>query len=245
MTFSPDSFSNQLRDSLSDFGVRLAEEQTILLARHFDFLIAANKNLNLTAITDPAEAAVKHYCDSLAALKIFENLPSSGEAVDVGSGAGFPGIPLAIALPEWNWTLIEAKRKKADFLEGAVRELELKNVEVVSGRSETIASQPPMRDHFDLAIGRAIAPIGAVAETLLPLVRPGGIAVAMKGPSDSDVSSSADEALARLGAGPPEVREYDLPRGIGKRAMIVIPKVAPTPDGFPRRPGMASKRPLF
>jgi 16S rRNA (guanine527-N7)-methyltransferase len=245
VTLGEDSFSDILRQILPEFGLTLDEGQAALFVRHFDFLIAANKSLNLTAITDPVEAAVKHYCDSLAVLRVFDGLPPKGEAVDVGSGAGFPGIPLAIALPDWSWTLIEAKRKKADFLKEAAAIPALRNVEVVSGRSETLAGKAPMRDHFDFAVGRAIAPIGAVAETLLPLVRPGGIAVAMKGPADSEVSSSANEALRRLGAEAPQILEYDLPRGMGKRALVVIPKSIPTPEGFPRRPGMAAKRPLF
>ncbi len=239
------SFPHILSKALGEFGLDLSQSQAALLVRHFELLIAANQSLNLTAITDPAEAAVKHYCDSLATLRIMDNLPQTGQAVDVGSGAGFPGIPLAIVIPWWHWTLIEAKRKKADFLKDAAHELGLKNVEVVCGRSETLAARPPMRDRFDLAIGRAIAPIGAVAETLLPLVKPGGIAVAMKGPSDSAISPSAEEALSRLGAGRPKIVEYELPRGMGSRALIVFPKTGPTPDGFPRRPGMAAKRPLF
>ncbi|MCX7016022.1 MAG: 16S rRNA (guanine(527)-N(7))-methyltransferase RsmG [Candidatus Sumerlaeota bacterium] len=238
------AFADLLNQFLTAFGVSLPEERVDALARHFALVLEANARLNLTAIVDPRDAALKHYCDSLALLRVMDDWPAPGQAADVGSGAGFPGIPLAIARPQWRWALIESKRKKAEFLQDAVGRLRLDNVEIALGRSEELARRPPWRDGFDLVVGRAIAPLGAVAELLLPLARPGGLAVAMKG-AEQSLSPEAGEALARLGGGAPSLQAHELPGGAGRRTLALLPKIAPTPPDFPRRPGMAGKRPLF
>jgi len=214
------------------------------MVQHFALVMEANQRLNLTAIVDPVQAAAKHYCDSLALLPLLDRFERPGRAADVGSGAGFPGIPLALARPDWHWTLIDSKQKKAEFLKQAVAALGLRNAETVLGRSEELAQRAPWRDGFDLAVARAIAPLGTVAEILLPLVRPGGQAAAMKGPT-SALSEEAVAALERLGAGAPNLFDYELPGGLGRRTLVALPKKAPTPEGIPRRPGLAAKRPLF
>lgn len=241
------SFREILAGALAQSGLCVSTEAIEGMARHFALVLEANETLNLTAIVEPAEAAAKHYCDSLAVTRAMEGFAGrGGEAVDVGAGAGFPGVPLALARPDWRWTLIEARGKKAEFLTRASEALGLANVRVCPGRSEDLARRPDFRDRFDLAVGRALAPLGAVAELLLPLVRPGGLAVAMKGPSESAPSAAPPAAvLDRLGAAGPEWIECELPGGFGKRALAVFRKIALTPPEFPRRPGMAEKRPLF
>ncbi|OPZ16477.1 MAG: Ribosomal RNA small subunit methyltransferase G [candidate division BRC1 bacterium ADurb.BinA364] len=238
------AFAAVLREALAAARLALRPEAEASLAQHFALVLEANRRLNLTAIVEPREAAAKHCADSLAALLALDEAGGEGRAIDVGSGAGYPGIPLAVARPGWHWTVLDSKEKKARFLEFAIAELGLRNTRAQAGRAETLAQAAPWRDSFDAAIGRAIAPLGAVAEILLPFVRPGGTAIAMKGPSER-IDAGAREALRRLGGGEPRSIEYALPFELGRRSLIVIPKIAPTPKGFPRRPGMAAKHPLF
>jgi 16S rRNA (guanine527-N7)-methyltransferase len=177
----------------------------------------------LTSIRDPVEARRVHLEDSLAALPIMESYP--GPIVDVGSGGGAPGLPVAAALPDREVTLLESHRRKADFLEGIARDFP--NVHVVWGRAEE-----QELERFGVAVAKALAPPPVAAEWCLPLVRVGGAAILWVGPTaDSDV---VGRAAARLGAAAPEAHS----------GLLVLRKVAPTPPGFPRRPGIARKRPL-
>ena len=190
------------------------------LERWLDSLLATP---GLTAIRDPAEARRALLEDSLRGVELVRRF--EGPVVDVGSGGGVPGIPLAAALPEREVVLLEAQRRKADFLEAAARDFP--NVRVVRGRAE---EQPV--DLFGVAVAKALAPPPVAAEWCLPLVRPGGAAILWVGPS-ADLQAVARVA-AQLGAG--ELEEHD--------GLLVLPKLGPTPLGFPRRPGMARKRPL-
>jgi 16S rRNA (guanine527-N7)-methyltransferase len=190
------------------------------LERWLDALLATP---GLTAIRDPSEARRVHLDESLAALELVRGL--EGPIVDVGSGGGAPGIPLAVALPEREVTLLEANGRKADFLERWARELP--NVAVVRGRAEEQEV-----DRFAVAVAKALAPPVVAAEWCLPLVAPGGAAVLYVGPSAEPerVARAAERLAARLEDGPP--------------GLLVLRKLGPTPPGFPRRPGVARKRPL-
>jgi 16S rRNA (guanine527-N7)-methyltransferase len=190
------------------------------LERWLDSLLATP---GLTAIRDRVEARRALLEDSLRAVELVRRF--EGPVVDVGSGGGVPGIPLAAALPDREVVLLEAQRRKADFLERAARDFP--NVRVVRGRAE---EQPV--DAFGVAVAKALAPPPAAAEWCLPLVRPGGAAILWVGPS-ADVEA-VGRVAAQLGAGEPEERD----------GLLVLPKLSPTPPGFPRRPGMARKRPL-
>ncbi len=182
----------------------------------------------LTSVRDPDEARRVHLEDSLSALELVRSLP--GPIVDVGSGGGAPGIPLAAALPDREVTLLEATGWKCDFL----RELapDFPNVTVVRGRAEEQAI-----DRFGVALAKALAPPVVVAEWCLPLVSPGGAAILYAGDADGGLATVA-EALA---AAPPEIHEVE---GAERRRLVVLRKLGPTPEGFPRRPGVARKRPL-
>lgn len=177
----------------------------------------------LTAIRDPGEAWRVHVEQSLAALPVVRSL--AGPVVDVGSGGGAPGLPLAAALPDREVTLLEANARKAAFLDGVAGEFA--NVRVVRGRAEEQELEA-----YGVALAKALAPAPVAVELCLPLVREGGAAVLFVGPTADPAAVSA--AAAQVGGGPPEERP----------GMLVVPKVAPTPPGFPRRPGMAAKRPL-
>jgi len=241
---NPESFADALRGAVEAMGVDVSREALAGMAAHYGLMLRVNEEYNLTTIIDPLEAAVKHYADSLAVLRVLDGMQVAGRAIDIGSGAGFPGVPLALARPQWKWVLVEARQKKAAFLNLAVEELRLENVAVVADRSEAMAHQPEWRDRFSLATGRAVAALGAIVELLAPFVASGGRIVAMKGPKEPVVSPH-EAVLAKLGCGMPRSLEYELPEGMGRRSLIVLEKVAPTPSSLPRRPGMAAKRPLF
>jgi 16S rRNA (guanine527-N7)-methyltransferase len=188
-----------------------------------DWLEAVLETAGLTSIRDPAEARRMLLEDSLRGVDVVRGL--DGPIVDVGSGGGAPGIPLAAALPDRKVTLLEAERRKVDFLRRWTERLS--NLEAIWGRAEEQET-----DRYGVAVSKALAPPPVAAEWLLPLVRPGGAAVLWVGPT-ADLEAVARVA-GQIGAGMPEERD----------GLVVIPKLNPTPDGFPRRPGMARKRPL-
>jgi 16S rRNA (guanine527-N7)-methyltransferase len=206
-----------------------------------------NRRMNLTRVTDPAEVETRHFLDSLsAALPLLERL-RAGEPlrlVDVGSGGGMPGLPLKIAFPQLRVTLVEATHKKAEFLRQTVAELRLGEVEVAAERAETIGREAVHRDAYDWATARALGPLPVVVELCAPFLAPGGLLVAQRGGNlDADLLAAAPafKALKLWARVPVPIELPGLPRG---RGLIVGEKYAPTPAGYPRRPGMARKRPL-
>jgi 16S rRNA (guanine527-N7)-methyltransferase len=218
---------------------------------HFQkLLIEWNERVNLTAITNPADIVRKHFLDSLtlvpAILSLAGNNPVS--IVDIGSGAGFPGIPLAIARPDWKICLLEATGKKVEFLNTVMSALGLSNTRAVAGRVEEIGHDPAYREQFSFAVARAVAPLSVLAEYALPFVRTGGYFIAQKGLDTlsgdilESVESSA-EALNILGGSHVETKPV-LFEGVSDRALVVIAKVKDTPKEYPRRPGIPAKKPL-
>ena len=197
-------------------------------------LLEWNKKFNLTAITDPEEVRRKHFEDSLTLLQTIQLTDQS--LIDIGAGAGFPGIPLKIACPGIKLTLLEATRKKTDFLKHIVSVLNLNNTEVIWGRAEEAAKEK--RGSFDIAVSRAVAKLNTLCEYCLPFVRVGGIFVAYKEENVETEVEEAKTAISTLGGSLREVKKFPL------RSLVIIDKVKPTPHQFPRRPGMAKKRPL-
>ncbi len=206
-------------------------------------LIEWNKKFNLTAITDPEEIKIKHFEDSLS---ISQSLNLSTQSVvDIGSGAGFPGIPLKLKCPDIKLTLIEAKEKKVTFLKHIVSVLRLENVEILWGRSEELLKQKPkLREHFDIALARAIAELPVLVEYALPFIKIGGIFIAMKSQGVEAEVKTAEKAIKALGGRLKNIQEVKLPSLEIPRALVVIEKVSATPSKFPRRPGVAKKKPL-
>jgi 16S rRNA (guanine527-N7)-methyltransferase len=232
-----------------------ARELNITLADHhlaafelcYRELTAWNQRFNLTAITDREGVLVRHFLDSLSCLGAlpWADLASGARAIDVGTGAGFPGIPLKIVCPGMRLTLLEATRKKVTFLEHIVRALDLQGVEVIHGRAEELGRDPAHREQYDWALARAVVEMPTLAEYLLPLVRVGGAMLAQKGEGAAVEVQASNTATTTLGG---EVRHL-LPvelRGIAEtRYLVVIDKVAATPEKYPRRPGMPKKRPIM
>lgn len=218
-------------------------DQVGLFATYLAFLRAENERLNLTTILEPEEVAVKHFVDSATLLKV-TGIDEGDAVVDVGSGAGFPGVPVAILRPDLKVTLVEAVRKKAAFLERLLVELGVPNVTVVAQRAEEVGRAREHRGRYGLAAARAVAALPVLWEYLLPLVRVGGVAAALKGPGVVEELPGAGGAAKLLGGGRAEVHPFMLPSDAGERRVVVVRKIAPTPDQYPRRVGLPAKTPL-
>jgi len=225
------------------FQVRLSSTQIQAFQTYSAELQNWNQRVNLTAITDPKEIEIKHFLDSLSCLRALTPRPGD-RVVDVGTGAGFPGIPLRIACPEIRLVLIESISKKADFCRHLVRMLGLDDVEVVQARAEQLGQDPDYRGRFDWAVARAVANLAVLVEYLLPLLRVGGVAIAQKGEAGLSEAQSAGKALGILGGRLQQVVPVELHGVSETRYLVVIEKMAETPPAYPRRVGLPAKRPL-
>jgi 16S rRNA (guanine527-N7)-methyltransferase len=202
-----------------------------------------NQRFNLTAIKDPSGIEVRHFLDSLTCcLAMTAN--ASLKVVDVGTGAGFPGIPIKILCPSMKLTLVEATSKKVDFCTHVVVGLGLENVDVVHGRAEDVAQDRKYRETYDVALARAVAPLSVLVEYLLPFLRVGGRAIAQKGETAHAEAHEAEGALGILGGGVDRLIPIELPGVVETRYLVVLKKLAATPEKYPRRAGMPEKRPL-
>ena len=224
-------------------GLRLSRSQLSTLSLYERELVDWNTRFNLTAIRDPQEIHIKHFLDSLTCLLAMRESPV-GRLVDVGTGAGFPGIPIKIIYPKMQLTLVESVGKKAEFCRHVVKILDLRGVEVVQERAETVGQDPDYRERYDWAVARAVAILPVLAEYLLPLVRVGGGMLAMKGESGPAEAHTAEHALRVLGGHLRQLLPVTLPGVVEERYLVVIDKVAATPRGYPRKVGVPAKRPL-
>jgi 16S rRNA (guanine527-N7)-methyltransferase len=224
-------------------GLHLTPAQLAALDKYEQELLDWNSRFNLTAIDHPEKFKVKHFLDSLTCLLAMRGTPIE-RVVDVGTGAGFPGIPLKIACPRMRLTLVESVGKKANFCRHAVKTLQLAEVEVVQERAETAGLLPEHRERYDWATARAVAGMPVLVEYLLPLVRVGGKALAMKGENGPAEAQASEKALRLLGGHLQQIIPVTLPGVEEQRYLIVIEKQAATPDQYPRRVGVPSKRPL-
>ncbi len=225
------------------FGVTLTRRQLEAFAWYARELVEWNDRSNLTAITDPAEIEVKHFVDSVSCVLAMRPQPT-GRLADIGAGAGVPGLPLKIAFPRLQVTLIEATGKKAEFCRHVVEALELEGVEVIHGRAEEVGHLAGHRQAYDWATARAVAQLPVVVEYLLPLLKLGGKAIAQKGETGPAEAHAAEPALRMLGGRMAQIIPVELPRVPETRYLVVMDKVAATPAGYPRRPGVPLKRPL-
>jgi 16S rRNA (guanine527-N7)-methyltransferase len=225
------------------FGLTLTRQQLAQFEQYEQALLEWNARFNLTAIRQPEEMRLKHFLDSLSCWPAMQGAPI-GRVIDVGSGAGFPGLPLKIARPELNLTLVESVQKKADFCRYVADLLELEGVAVLSERVETLGQMPAHREHYDWALARAVAEMPILVEYLLPLVRICGCMLAMKGAGGLLEAQAAGRAIAALGGQLRQLYPIHLP-GIDKhRYLVVVEKTSPTPPAYPRRVGMPAKRPI-
>ena len=243
MTKHSESMLPHLQHVFKLLKVDVTKEQLDKFAMFDDFLIEYNEKINLTRIVDPLEVAVKHFGDSVALLTLTTLFPGA-KVIDVGAGAGFPGIPLAIMRPDLKFTLVDSLRKRTVFLSELTENLSLNNVEVVWGRAEDIGQNTEYREKHDTVIARAVAPLNALAELCLPLIRIGGAFFAMKGPKAEAEVSLAEKAIAILGG---KVVSFDsvlLPLIEDSRSLVTISKNSSTPRTYPRKAGVPERQPL-
>jgi 16S rRNA (guanine527-N7)-methyltransferase len=238
---------NQLAEGARRLDVPLSEVQLSAFQTYYDTLIDCNKRVNLTRITDYEEVQTKHFLDSLSCLPIIRRAGEKSlglQIIDVGSGAGFPGLVLKIAMPVLRVTLLDATGKKTEFLRFLIERLELSAVTVVNARAEEAGQDQRHREQYDVALARALAGMSPLAELTLPLVRVGGLVIAQKGDDPAAEVDAAHTAIVKLGGQVQEITPVVVPGLKGTRHLVILEKVSPSPSKYPRRPGMPVKRPL-
>ncbi len=245
-----------LYDEARALGLNLTAQHRALFQTYYEELIAWNRYTNLTTIIDFRQVQIRHFLDALACLLILKRdndkkvsqidctTLNSRRVIDVGTGAGFPGLVLKIVCPGLQLTLLEATRKKVDFLQAVVRRLELEEVQAVWARAEEAGRDAMYREQYDIAVARAVAGLPVLVEYALPFCRVGGVFIAQKGAHIEEELEQSRYAIQVLGGRLREVQSYELPTLDEPRTLVVIEKVYATPKEYPRRPGVPAKKPL-
>lgn len=233
---------SQFQKDLEAFHITLNEKKIEQFLTYYELLIEKNKVMNLTAITEFQEALKKHFVDSLSLVTVFD-LKGELSLLDVGTGAGFPGIPLKIAFPSLRVTLLDSLRKRVDFLQEVIDALSLDNTEALHGRAEDFAKPDMLRERFDICVSRAVANLSTLSEYCLPYVKIGGSFVSYK--TDDAEVEKANHAIQILGGVVREQMAFTLPSSDINRNLIVIKKCRPTPGQYPRKAGTANKKPII
>ena len=230
-----------LFNGFNAMGIPCTEKQIEQLEIYAKRLVEWNEKMNLTGITAPEEIAVKHFLDSASALSVGR---VSGKVIDVGTGAGFPGLVMKIMKPELEVTLLDSLNKRLVFLAAVINELKLDKIELVHSRAEDGAHKVQYRENFDVAVSRAVAAMPLLCELCLPYVMPGGMFVALKGPSAADEFGEAKKAIKILGGGNVSIKDAFVPDSDLEHKIIIVKKVRQTPIKFPRKPALISKNPI-
>lgn len=232
-------FSQKLQEKSKLINIELEENQIEKFYNYMNLLLEWNEKINLTAITEPNEVILKHFIDSATIIKYIENNMS---IVDVGTGAGFPGIPLNIIKNNAKYTLVDSLNKRINFLNEVIEKLGLQNINTVHSRIEDFAKNN--KEKFDVATSRAVASLNVLLEYLLPLVKVGGICICMKGSNAKEEIENASKALEILGGKIEKIEEIILPNSDIVRNIIIVRKIKSTPNKYPRKAGMATKEPI-
>lgn len=235
--------TSQFQRDAEELGIFLTDEQIGQFLRYYELLIEWNEKINLTAITEYQDVMKKHFIDSISLVKAC-NLKQEIRLIDVGTGAGFPGLALKIAFPNLEVTLLDSLNKRILFLEAVVRELGLSKVETVHGRAEDLARQKPFRETFDLCVSRAVAKLSTLSEYCLPFVKTGGQFISYKSEKISEEIENAEKAIRILGGRLERQVEFCLPESDIYRNLSVIKKVKETDMKYPRKAGVPGKTPL-
>ena len=230
-----------IKDTVSPFGIEITAEQGEKFNTYGKFLVEYNEKVNLTAITDPDEIAVKHFADCAIPLSLTE-IKQGASIIDVGTGAGFPGVPLKIMRDDLKLTLLDSLNKRLIFLQQLSEKLGQQN-ELVHARAEMAGIDSKLREKYDYATSRAVAQLAVLCEYCLPLVKEGGTFLALKGADAQAEADAAAKAIKLLGGSLQQVKNYTLPDG-DKRALLVIKKISQTPPKYPRPSAQISKAPL-
>ena len=234
-------FKEKMIINVDKLGITLSEIQLKQFYNYMNLLIEWNKKINLTAIIEPDEIILKHFVDSLT---ISKYISDGTRVVDVGTGAGFPGIPLKIYRQDLEITLLDSLQKRINFLDEVIRELNLEKIETIHSRVEDFGKDKKYREKFDIATSRAVANLATLSEYLLPLVKIGGKVISMKGSLIEEELENSKNAIKILGGEIERVDEFDLPNSDISRNIILIDKVKETPNKYPRKAGEPSKKPL-
>ena len=231
----------KFRNSMKSIGIELTDSQLNAFETYYDMLIDRNKVMNLTAITEFDEVMDKHFLDSVYLFRSIK-LEADYKLIDIGTGAGFPGIPLKIVFPELKMTLLDSLNKRVGFLNDLIEELNLNNIEAIHGRAEDIARNKAYRASYDIAVSRAVANLSTLSEYCLPFVKIGGKFVSYKSGDCADEVDNAKAAIHLLGGKINKIDEFSYSNN--SRSFIVIDKVMNTSNKYPRKAGLPSKKPL-
>ncbi len=234
---------NILTNAFTSEGFSLTEQQLQQFVTYYDTLITWNQKMNLTAIEEPVEVAYKHFVDSACLLRVVSDLKQKS-MIDIGTGAGFPGVPLKIMEPALDLTLFDSLSKRIVFLKELCKTLQLTQVKAVHGRAEELGIKPEYRQQYDIATARAVARMPVLLEICLPFVKKGGIFIALKGPELENEIKESSNALKELGGKLVDVQQFTLANGAYTRNLAVIEKIKDTPKKYPRKAGTPQKKPL-
>lgn len=234
-------FFEKMQGKSKNLEINFSVEQLEQFFEYMNLLIEWNEKMNLTAIIDPEEIILKHFIDSITILKDIKN---ESKVVDVGTGAGFPGIPLSIMNSTLKITLVDSLNKRLIFLKEVVDRLKLNNIEIIHSRAEELGQNKKYREKFDIATSRAVANLSTLSEYLIPLVKIGGNVISMKAGEAQDEIEEAKNAIKILGGKIEKIEEFDLPQSDIGRTIITIKKENKTLDKYPRKPGIPAKEPI-
>ena len=226
---------------LKEFNIEINEEQIKSFEKYMNLLLEWNEKINLTAITQPEEVKLKHFVDSLTVLKYIND---DDKVIDIGTGAGFPGIPLKIMNENTKITLLDSLNKRINFLNIVIETLNLRNIQAIHGRAEEIARNKLYREKYDVAVSRAVANLSTLTEYMLPFVKVGGKCICMKGANVNEELERAQNAIKELGGEIERVDNFYLSDNDNERNIIVIKKIKETNPKYPRKAGTPSKEPL-
>lgn len=232
-----------LMDGCESIGISLTDLQVRQLVRYYEMLYEKNKVMNLTAVTDWESVQTKHYLDSLLLARVI-NLTGNLRVLDLGTGAGFPGVVLKIVFPQLEMVLMDSLKKRLLFLDDVIRELNLPNIRTVHGRAEDLGRKKEYRSCFDLVVSRAVSNLSSLSEYCLPFVKEGGTFISYKSSGIEEEVKQADHAIRILGGGRPTVVSYPLPGTDVMRSFVCIKKTGMTPAKYPRKAGTPGKDPL-
>ena len=234
----------QFIKDLKEFNIDITNEQLEKFEKYTSLLLDWNEKINLTAITDIPDIYKKHYLDSLSIVKCIDVTDNEYTLLDLGTGAGFPGIPLKIMFPNLNITLVDSLNKRIDFLNIVIDELNLENINAIHSRAESLAHNDNYREQFDFVVSRAVANLAVLSEYCIPFVKPEGYFVSYKSGNSKDEIVQSKNAIGMLGGKLTSVTDFILPNSDLSRSNVLIKKIKHTEERFPRKEGTPSKKPL-
>ena len=236
-----EQFVRKMEEGVKPLGIQLSEKQLEQFYDYFQFLVEKNKVMNLTAITEEDAVITKHFCDSLCLVKGFSDIEKTVSLIDVGTGAGFPGIPLKITFPHLKVTLLDSLNKRVRFLEEVCERLDLENVTCVHARAEDGGRDEMHREKYDLAVSRAVANLATLSEWCIPFVKPGGYFVSYKSNALPEEMRDGKKAIRILGGQVENIFNTNIPETNNQRSFVFVKKIANTDNKYPRKAGAAKK----